>query len=658
MSAPQPVQPAQPGGTQPKVTEREARQVAEAAREQDWRKPSFARELFLGRFRLDLIHPHPLPADEDVRRGEAFLARLREFCERELDAGLPARIEREARIPDETVRGLKELGALGMKIDPRYGGLGLTQVYYNKALALVGSVSPAIGALLSAHQSIGVPQPLKMFGTQEQKDAYLPRCATTAVSAFLLTEPDVGSDPARLATTAVPDGDDGYVLDGVKLWTTNGVVADLLVVMARVPKSEGHRGGITAFVVEADSPGITVEHRNAFMGLRGLENGVTRFHRVAVPAAQRIGAEGAGLKIALTTLNTGRLSLPALCVGAGKWCLKIAREWSGVREQWGRPVARHEAVGAKVSFIAATTFALEAVVDLASQMADEDRNDIRIEAALAKLYGSEMAWLMADELVQIRGGRGFETAESLAARGERAVPAEQMLRDLRINRIFEGSTEIMHLLIAREAVDAHLSVAGDLIDPEKDLGDKARAGARAAGFYARWLPKLATGAGQVPGTYREFHPAGHPDLATHLRYVERTSRKLARSTFYAMSRWQGRMETKQGFLGRIVDIGAELFAMSAACVRAEHLRATGAHGREAYQLADAFCRQSRLRADELFGRLWSNTDDLDRKVVEGVLTGTYTWLEEGVLDPSGDGPWIADAAPGPSEEENVHRPLR
>ncbi|MFJ8014757.1 acyl-CoA dehydrogenase family protein [Streptomyces sp. NPDC096339] len=649
MSATQPARP-----VTPKVTEREARQVAEAAREQDWRKPSFAKELFLGRFRLDLIHPHPLPDDEDVRRGEAFLARLREFCETSIDG---ARIEREAKIPDETVRGLKELGALGMKIDPKYGGLGLTQVYYNKALALVGSVSPAIGALLSAHQSIGVPQPLKMFGTQAQKDAYLPRCATTAISAFLLTEPDVGSDPARLATTAVPDGDD-YVLDGVKLWTTNGVVADLLVVMARVPKSEGHRGGITAFVVEADSPGITVEHRNAFMGLRGLENGVTRFHRVRVPADQRIGAEGAGLKIALTTLNTGRLSLPAMCVGAGKWCLKIAREWAGVREQWGRPVAKHEAVGAKISFIAATTFALEAVVDLASQMADEDRNDIRIEAALAKLYGSEMACLMADELVQIRGGRGFETAESLAARGERAVPAEQMLRDLRINRIFEGSTEIMHLLIAREAVDAHLSVAGDLIDPEKALGDKAKAGARAAGFYARWLPKLATGAGQVPGTYRAFHPGGHPDLSGHLRYVERSARKLARSTFYAMSRWQGRMETKQGFLGRIVDIGAELFAMSAACVRAEHLRASGDHGREAYQLADAFCEQSRLRVEELFGRLWSNTDDLDRKVVAGVLTGTYAWLEEGIIDPSGDGPWIADAAPGPSTHPNVHRPIR
>ncbi|GEC06409.1 acyl-CoA dehydrogenase [Streptomyces spinoverrucosus] len=638
--------------TRPTVTEREARQVAEAAREQQWRKPSFAKELFLGRFRLDLIHPHPLPPDEDAQRGEEFLTKLRDFCETKIDS---ARIERDAQIPDEVIDGLKELGAFGMKIDTKYGGLGLTQVYYNKALALVGSANPAIGALLSAHQSIGVPQPLKIFGTQEQKDAFLPRCARTDISAFLLTEPDVGSDPARLATTAVPDGDD-YVLDGVKLWTTNGVIADLLVVMARVPKSEGHKGGITAFVVEAASEGITVENRNAFMGLRGLENGVTRFHQVRVPAANRIGPEGAGLKIALTTLNTGRLSLPAMCVGAGKWCLKIAREWSGAREQWGKPVALHEAVGSKIAFIAATTFALEAVLDLSSQMADEDLNDIRIEAALAKLYGSEMAWLMADELVQIRGGRGFETAESLRARGERAVPAEQILRDLRINRIFEGSTEIMHLLIAREAVDAHLSVAGDLIDPEKSLQDKAKAGAQAGVFYAKWLPKLVAGPGQLPSSYGEFKHG--IDLSPHLRYVERTSRKLARSTFYAMSRWQGRMETKQGFLGRIVDIGAELFAMSAACVRAELLRSRGEHGREAYQLADAFCRQARIRVDELFGRLWTNTDDLDRKVVKGVLAGSYEWLEQGVVDPSGDGPWIADATPGPSQKENVHRPIR
>ncbi|MFE6406448.1 acyl-CoA dehydrogenase family protein [Streptomyces sp. NPDC057837] len=638
--------------SRPAVTEREAREVAEAAREQHWRKPSFAKELFLGRFRLDLIHPHPVPEDEAAERGEEFLAKLRDFVETKVD---PALIEREARIPDEVIAGLKELGAFGMKIGTKYGGLGLTQVYYNKALALAGSASPAIGVLLSAHQSIGVPQPLKLFGTEEQRERFLPRCARTDISAFLLTEPDVGSDPARLATTAVPDGDD-YVLDGVKLWTTNGVVADLLVVMARVPRSEGHRGGITAFVVETNSPGVTVENRNAFMGLRGIENGVTRFHQVRVPAANRVGEEGKGLKIALTTLNTGRLSLPASCVAAGKWCLKIAREWSAAREQWGKPVAHHEAVGSKISFIAATTFALEAVTDLASQMADEDRNDIRIEGALAKLYASEMAWTMADELVQIRGGRGFETAESLRARGERGVPAEQLLRDLRINRIFEGSTEIMHLLIAREAVDAHLSVAGDLIDPEKSLGDKAKAGANAGAFYAKWLPKLVAGPGQLPTSYAEFKHG--VDLSGHLRYVERTSRKLARSTFYAMSRWQGRMESKQGFLGRIVDIGAELFAMSAACVRAEMLRSQGDHGREAYQLADVFCRQARIRIEELFTRLWTNTDDLDRKVVKGVLSGTYAWLEQGIVDPSGDGPWIADATPGPARKENVHRPIR
>ncbi|MDT0378790.1 acyl-CoA dehydrogenase family protein [Streptomyces sp. DSM 42041] len=631
------------------VTEREAREVAEAAREQDWRKPSFAKELFLGRFRLDLIHPHPAPDPESVQRGEDFLTKLRTFCETSIDGAL---IERESQIPDDVINGLKGLGALGMKVGTEYGGLGLSQVYYNKALALAGSASPAVGALLSAHQSIGVPQPLKLFGTQEQKDAFLPRCATTDISAFLLTEPDVGSDPARLATTAVPDGDH-YVLDGVKLWTTNGVVADLLVVMARVPKSDGHPGGISAFVVEGDAEGITVENRNAFMGLRGIENGVTRFHQVRVPKANLIGKEGAGLKIALTTLNTGRLSLPATCVGAGKWCLKIAREWSEARVQWGKPVAKHEAVGGKMAFMAATTFALEAVVDLSSQMADEDRNDIRIEAALAKLFGSEMAWQMADDLVQIRGGRGYETAASLAARGEKGIPAEQLLRDMRINRIFEGSTEIMHLLIAREAVDAHLSVAGELIDPEATFADKRKAALAAGGFYARWLPKLVAGAGQLPNAYAEFD-----NLAPHLRYVERTARKLARSTFYAMSRWQGRMETKQNFLARIVDIGAELFAMSAACVRAEQMRRDDENGKAAHQLADAFCRQSRVRVEELFSRLWHNTDDLDRTVVKGIMNGSYTWLEEGVLDASTDGAWIADQTPGPSTKENAHRPIR
>ena len=624
------------------VSERQAREVAEQARETQWRQPSFAKELFLGRLRLDLVHPHPSGPPEAAERGEAFLAKLRDFCESQIDAAV---IERDGQIPDKVVRGLKELGAFGMKIGPKYGGVGLSQLFYNKALALVCSVHPSVGALLSAHQSIGVPQPISMFGTEEQKRTWLPRC-TQEISAFLLTEPDVGSDPARVHATATPDGDD-YVLNGVKLWTTNGVIADLLVVMAQVPKSEGHRGGITAFVVEADAPGIVVANRNAFMGLRGIENGLTRLTNVRVPAANLIGREGEGLKIALSTLNVGRLSLPALCTGSAKWCLKIAREWSGERVQWGRPVGEHEAVAGKVAFIAATAYGLEAMLDLATELADAGRTDIRIEAALAKLYGSEMAWLIADELVQIRGGRGYETAESLAARGERGVPAEQILRDLRINRIFEGSTEIMHLLIAREAVDTHLAVAGDIIDPEADPRSKARAAAKAGKFYARWLPTLVTGKGQLPTSFTEFGP-----LAQHLRYVERAGRRLARSTFYAMSRWQGKLEHKQRFLGRIVDIGAELFAMTAACVRAQRDRADAT----AVELADAFCRQARVRSEQLFDQLWHNCDDSDQTLARGVLEGRYTWLEEGILDPSIEGPWIAQE--GGAAEQDVHRVIR
>src|SRR5579863_2418460 len=532
------------------VGEREARQVAEEARESGWQQPSFGKQLYLGDFRLDLIHPHPRPDEEAARRGEEFCAKMRDFCKTSVDAAV---IERDARIPDEVVKGLAAIGAFGMKISPEYGGLGLTNLYYNRALIIAGSASPVLAALLSAHQSIGVPQPLALFGTDEQKQHYLPRCARGEISAFLLTEPDVGSDPARLSTTATPSEDGSqYVLNGVKLWTTNGVIADLLVVMARVPKSEGHRGGISAFVVEGNAPGITVERRNAFMGLRGLENGLTRFHEVVVPATSLIGKEGQGLKIALTTLNTGRLSLPASCVAAGKVALKISREWSRERVQWGRPVGEHEAIAKKIAFIAATTYALEAMVELTSQMADDNRNDIRLEAAIAKLFCSEMGYRVADELVQIRGGRGYETAASLAARGERGVPAEQALRDMRINRIFEGSSEIMQLFIAREAVDAHLSAAGELIEPGSAAG-KARAAMKAGGFYAKWLPTLVAGQGSVPTAYSEFGP-----LAAHVRYVERTSRKLARKTFYAMARWQGKLERKQGFLGRIVDIGAEL----------------------------------------------------------------------------------------------------
>lgn len=615
----------------------QSKQVAEESREAGWTAPSFGRELFLGNLRLDLIHPQPALPAASVEKGERFLERLRAFLAERVD---PAQIERDAKIPDDVLDGLKQLGALGMKIPEEYGGLGLSQVYYNKALALAGTWSAAIGALLSAHQSIGLPEPLKSFGSEEQKREWLPKVAKDHVSAFLLTEPDVGSDPARMACAAVPTPDGtGYRITGTKLWATNGTIADVVVIMAVVPKSEGHRGGITAFICPTGAEGITVKHRNAFMGLRGIENSLTEFRDVFVPNEAVIAGEGKGLRIALATLNVGRLSLPAIAAASTKYALKIAREWSAERKQWGQAVGKHDEVAQHLAFLAGTTFGLEAVVDVSSRIADDGKSDVRIEAALAKLYASELGWTAVDTMVQIRGGRAYETADSLAARGEKPVPAEQLLRDMRINRIFEGSSEIMHLLIAREAVDQHLSVAGDILDPKTELKDKAKAAVAAGKFYAGWLPTLVTGEGQKPKAFDEFGP-----LARHVRYVERHSRKLARSTFGLMGRHQASLEQKGALLGRVVDIGAELFAISAACTYAETIaREEPARAEQARELADLFCSQARRRADHLFKQLFSNDDAPSYAAAQRLLDGRYDWLTADVLDPAGDGPMMPPA---------------
>ena len=627
------------------VSEKEARQVAEDAREQDWKLPSFGKGLFMGDFQLELIHPQPAIDPAKKEKGERFLADLKTFLTDKVD---PFEIEREARIPDEVLDGLKELGALGMKVPEQYGGLGLSQVHYNQALMLAGVWHASISTLLSAHQSIGVAEPLMGFGSEAQKEEWLPKVAKDHISAFLLTEPDVGSDPARMGATATPTEDGkGYRITGQKLWATNGAIADVVVCMAKIPKGEHNKGGISAFILPYDSDGVSVAHRNQFMGLKGIENSVTLLEDVYVPKEQMIGKEGDGLKIALTTLNTGRLALPAICLGVAKWATKVAREFAAERVQWGQPVGKHDAVAQKIAFIAGTAFGLEATLDVGSRLADDKKNDFRIEAALLKLYGSELGWRVTDELMQIRGGRGYETAESLKARGEKPVPVEQVMRDMRINRIFEGSTEIMHLLIAREAVDQHLAVAGDILDPDTELKDKAKSAVAAGAFYGKWLPQLAAGKGQNPQSYDEFG-----DLAKHLRFAERGSRKLARSTFWGMSRWQAGLEKRQAWLGRIVDIGAELFAISSACVYAQTLaKERPERADEARELADLFCIQARRRANDLFHDLWQNDDDENHAAALKVLDGRYSLIEEGILDPSGDGPMIAEP------EENEAAPV-
>jgi alkylation response protein AidB-like acyl-CoA dehydrogenase len=606
------------------VSEKEARQVAEAAREKEWTLPSFVRELYLGRLRMDLIDPFPAPEHEDGERGREFLRKLEAYL-RTVDGDA---LDRVPGMPRDVHAGLAALGAFGMKIPQEYGGLGFSHRTYTQALALCGTHSSSISSTLSAHQSIGVPQPLVVFGTEEQKRKYLPRLAKGAISGFALTETDVGSDPARMRCEAVLSADGKeYVINGTKLWCTNAPIAELLVVMARTPGGEGRKAGITAFIVEMSAQGVSVTHRCSFMGLPGIENGVVRFENVRVPVENRLLDEGRGLKLALVTLNTGRLGIPVQCAAAGKWCLQVVREWAGVRKQWGAPIGKHEAVAHMIASIASETFAMEAVSDLGVALADSGKFDIRLEAAMGKLFNSETGWRLVDRTMQVRGGRGYETAESLAARGEAPIAVERALRSMRINRIFEGSSEIMRLFIAREAVDPHLKKAGAVADADASLADKAKDAVGLGVHMAGWVGQNLVGWSRKPAYGR------YGDLSRHVAFADRSAHRLARAIAQAMARHGPKLERRQAVLFRLVDIGAELFAMCATVVAANAKVTANPADQSPIRLADLFCRQSKKRVNDLFKRLFDDTDRDAYRLAQGVLNGEYKWLEQGILPP-------------------------
>jgi hypothetical protein len=601
--------------------QRAALELTEAAREVAGQS-SFVSGLFMGSFKPPASFPAQSTEDRD--QGDAFLRKLEKLLRDKVD---PDEIDRTGEIPASVIEELAKLGAFGIKISPQYGGLGLSQTNYCRAAMLLGSYCGNLTALLSAHQSIGVPQPLILFGTDEQKRKYLPRVARGEISAFALTETGAGSDPATMQTHAEPTPDGKhFILNGEKLWCTNGTKAGVIVVMAKTPpKMVGGKSKdqITAFIVETASPGVEVTHRSRFMGLKALYNGVMRFTNVRVPRENILLAEGKGLRVALTTLNTGRLTLPAACVGLAKCCVEITRHWAGERKQWGAPIGKHAAIADKIARMAANTFAMESMTLLAASAVDRDKHaDVRLEAAMCKMWGSEQSWEIVNDAVQIRGGRGYETAASLKARGEAPVPLERFLRDSRINTIFEGSSEIMRLFIAREALDPHLKVSGAALNSKLPLSQRLRAAARAALFYARWYPKQ-----WLPAEWFTLHVSRithHASLARHLRYAARTGRRLARSLFHAMALNGPKLEREQLLLGRFVDIGAELFAITATCLRAEQLLKpdpTGANKTELLNLADYFCRASRLRIEEKFRGVRRNADRAGYRVAQQVLKG-------------------------------------
>ncbi|MFC5051034.1 acyl-CoA dehydrogenase family protein [Rubritalea spongiae] len=542
--------------------QRAALEMAEDSR--DSREISgFAGSLFMGQSKLSRLVPFPEQSREDREQGDVFLEQLSTFLKEHTD---PDSIDQNGEIPDAVFQGLGKLGAFGIKIPQKYGGLGLSQTNYSRAAKLLGAHCGNLTALLSAHQSIGVPQPLIVFGTEQQKQKFLPLFAKGQVSAFALTEKNVGSDPAKMATTAELNAESThYLLNGEKLWCTNGLKASHIVVMAKTPLPEKPYA-VTAFIVDTTWPGVEIVTRCHFMGLRALYNGVIRFTNVKIPKENIVLTEGKGLKVALTTLNTGRLTLPAACSGALDRCLEISLEWTREREQWGAAIGKHAAIAEKIADLQADAFATDAMVRYVSALVDHDKSaDIRIEAAMAKLWGTEAAWHGVDQTMQIKGGRGYETANSLRNRGETPDPIERMMRDCRINTIFEGSSEIMKLFIAREALDPHLRRGAAVIDSRNPLSKRIPAALKASLHYARWYPLR-----WLPLTL-EIPTRTHPELKTHYKSINKWSRKLSRALFHAMLVNGPKLEKRQILLGCYVDIATELFAMSCACARTDYL---------------------------------------------------------------------------------------
>lgn len=600
-------------------------EFAEAAREQEWKAPSFALKLFHGSLDFSLIHPFPQEDPVQKKDCDVYQAKMEQFLRENLN---PDEVDQTGVIPPKVYKGLAQLGAFALKIPTEYDGMGFSQYSYNRIMHLISSYCGSTAVLLSAHQSIGVPQPLKLFGTPEQKRKFLPRFAKGAISAFALTEPEAGSDPRNMNTTATPtDGGKAFLLNGEKLWCTNGLIADLMVVMAVTPPKivKGKEiKQITAFIVEGNSPGIEKVHRCTFMGLKGIQNGLMRFNNVKVPRENILLGEGEGLKLALVTLNTGRLTLPAASAGIGKWCLNVSRQWAAKRHQWGSAIGEHEAVALKLSYIASHTFAMDAVTWLTSAMADDKHRDIRLEAAIAKLFCTETCWKIVDETLQIRGGQGYETASSLAKRGMDYWPVERAMRDVRINRIIEGTSEIMHLFIAREALDPHLSKIKPLLGGRTSSDEIVGASLKLFNFYAGWYPGLL----MPSGVGDEISGLPQP-LIKHMVFVQDASKRLARETFHRMLKYRQKLESKQSILNRMVDIGTDLFVISAVCSYAAMLARDGKAN--AVDLADSFCFDAAKRIRSAFREGQDNNDERNLAIAKHLLAAEYEWMESQII---------------------------
>lgn len=592
---------------------------------------SFMSGLFIGRPNFDLLLPEPEPASEKAE-GDAYCQKIEAFLREHVD---PDEIERSG-ISRAVLDGLLELGAFGMKIPKEYGGLGFSHKNYGRVLTLIASWSNILSLTVAVPQSIGIAMPIMLYGNEAQKKKYLPLVARKAISAFALTEPTTGSDAANVQTEAVLSADGShFIINGAKQWCTNSPIADYITLIARVPAKKEIINGKTvwqavpegkdadakvhsAFILDMKSPGVLVKQRCQFEGCRGIENGFMTYTNVQVPAENVIGELGAGLKYALSILNIGRaVSVPAICLGMAKQAWQPTLDRANSRVTFGKTLGTRQTQQIRIGRMATDLFAMEALCELAWHMADQKHYDVRIEAAVTKIICSEKTIQFLNDAQVIFGGMGYETADSKRERGEPAFGMEQLVRDATMYRIGEGATDILRPFVAREGLNTHL----ENIKGSVDEGMKMSELIKLLKFYLPWY--LSQWKSNPISSRSEFQTH---KLHNALKYVEQTSRQLARKIFYAMLLKRENMRDDQGRQNRIDIVGEELFTIIATALHAQNL-----NQEYAWQLADENFRFSKKLIRRTLYELLHNDDKFAQRLGIKALSGDYNELNKGII---------------------------
>lgn len=600
---------------------------------------SFMTGLFAGDPDFSLLATPDEPAEQKAA-WEEFRPRLEDFLIHHVD---PDEIDRTAKIPDAVITGLFSIGAFGMKIPKEYGGLGFSYQNYGRALMLIAGWSNILSLTVAVPQSIGIAMPVLLFGTEEQKRRYLPIVAREAVSAFALTEPLTGSDAANIQTEAVLDGNGHYVVNGEKLWCTNGPIARYITLIARVPARRKEQGGHsvwipvpegkdaeqsvhTAFVLDMKTPGVQIRQRCQFEGCRGIENAHITLTDVHIPASNLIGEVGRGLKYALTILNVGRaVSIPAICLGMAKQAWQPTLDQANRRVTFRKPLAEWQTQRMRVGRMAARLFAMEALASVVWRLADQHRYDVRIEAAIAKIFSSETTIQFLKDAQTIFGGMGYETADSKRVRGEPAFGIEQLVRDAEMYRIGEGATDILRPFVAREALNMHLERAKDYLDERMSPTRRMSELARLIRFYVLWYARL-----WMPRRLPSQGLLQHPKVRSHLRFVERASRRLARSVLYTMLWHRQALRDEQGRQSRIEMVGEDLLLIAVTSLYAQQQQRAAGTG--VWDLAEEVFREASLRVKHQIRELLLNHDTPPTILGTKALSGIYPSLSKGIIE--------------------------